>query len=116
MADAIVVFNSGSTSLKFGVYARASSRAPTPLCHGTIAGMQDDPTFTVSDAAKRLLGTQGWGAAHAMDHATALSFVLAWIEANLRDTRIVGAGHRVVLGGSRYQAPVLLTPARARRS
>lgn len=111
MADAIVVFNSGSTSLKFGVYARASSRAPTPLCHGTIAGMQDDPTFTVSDAAKRLLGTQGWGAAHAMDHATALSFVLAWIEANLRDTRIVGAGHRVVLGGSRYQAPVLLTPA-----
>ena len=110
MVDAIVVFNSGSTSLKFGAYARDGSGASLPLCHGAITGMQDDPKFAVTDAAKKPLGAHDWGAGHAVDHSTALTFVLAWIEANLKDTRIVGAGHRVVLGGSHHQAPVLLTP------
>lgn len=108
MAEAIVVFNSGSTSLKFGAYARDPSGASLPLCHGAITGMQDDPKFAVRDAAKNPLGTHDWGAGHAIDHRTALHLVLSWIEANLKGTNVIGAGHRVVLGGSRYPAPVLL--------
>lgn len=110
MADAIIVFNSGSTSLKFGAYARDASGASRPLCHGAVEGMQDDPKFTVNDAAKAPLGTHDWGKGQSINHRTALHFALSWIEANLKDTTVAGAGHRVVLGGSRFQGPVLLSP------
>jgi acetate kinase len=110
MTDAIVVFNSGSTSLKFGTYAQGSRDRPEPLCHGAITAMQDDPRFAVTDAAKAPLGSHAWGKGHAIDHRTALHFVLSWIEANLKHVTIIGAGHRVVLGGARHQAPALITP------
>jgi Acetokinase family len=36
---------------------------------------------------------------------TALHFVITWLEANLADMKVVAAGHRVVLGGTRFEAP-----------
>ena len=47
-----------------------------------------------------------WGEDHAIDHKTALRFIITWLEANLADTKVVAAGHRVVLGGTRFEAPV----------
>lgn len=111
MTDAIVVFNSGSTSLKFGAYARDPSGAPAPLCHGAVTGMQDDPAFAVTDPSGKPLGSHSWAKGRAIDHRLALHFVLRWIEANLNAVAIVGAGHRVVLGGPRHEAPALITPA-----
>jgi acetate kinase len=110
MADAIVVFNSGSTSLKFGAYARAASGASLPLCLGAVTGMRDHPKFTVADTANNPLAKHDWGVGKAIDHRTALDFVLRWIEADLKNASVIGAGHRVVLGGGRFQGPVLVTP------
>jgi acetate kinase len=110
MGEAIVVFNSGSTSLKFGAYAQAATGASVSLCHGAVTGMQDEPKFTVTDAAKEPLDAHDWGSGHTIDHTTALHFALSWIEANLKGASVVGAGHRVVLGGSRYLGPVLINP------
>ena len=45
-----------------------------------------------------------------MDHHTALTTILTWIAGNLKGAAIIGAGHRVVLGGDRYRGPVLITP------
>jgi acetate kinase len=108
MSDAIVVFNAGSTSLKFGAYAVATAGSLPLLCRGRIDSMQGDPHFVVSDAAGKPLDTHEWGDGHAIDHKTALHFVISWLETNLADTKIVAAGHRVVLGGSRFEAPVLI--------
>lgn len=110
MTDAIVVFNSGSTSLKFGVYTQDPTGVSEPRCHGAITAMQDDPKFAVMDAAKAPLGRHDWGARQVIDHGTALTFVLSWVEANLKDVTIIGAGHRVVLGGPRHHAPISITP------
>ena len=105
MTDAIIVINAGSTSLKFGAYGTDATRSPPLLCRGEIDGMNDDPHFIVKDSGGRLLATHGWGKAHAIDHKTALHFVITWLESKLADTKIVAAGHRIVLGGARFEAP-----------
>ncbi|MEO8154734.1 MAG: acetate/propionate family kinase [Rhizobacter sp.] len=108
--QAIVVFNSGSTSLKFGAYEIDSTADPsaalTLLCVGRIEGMQSSPHFAVKNAAGKLMHSHEWGEGQAIDHAAALQYVISWLAANLAETHIVAAGHRVVLGGTRYDAPV----------
>jgi acetate kinase len=106
MSDAIIVFNAGSTSLKFGAYAVDEAGSLPLLCRGRIDSMQGDPHFVVSDAAGKPMAAQEWGEGHTIDHETALHFVITWLEANLAGTKVVAAGHRVVLGGARFEAPV----------
>ena len=106
MSEAIVVFNAGSTSLKFGAYALDAARSLPLVCLGRIDSMQGDPHFVVKNAAGKPLDAHEWGDGHAIDHRTALHFVITWLEANLADTKVVAAGHRIVLGGTRFEAPV----------
>jgi len=108
MSEAIVVFNAGSTSLKFAAYELAAAGALNLLRVGRIDSMQGDPHFIVKDAAGKPLAAHEWGEGHAIDHRTALHFVITWLEANLADTKVVAAGHRVVLGGARFEVPVLI--------
>ncbi len=113
MKQAIVVFNSGSTSLKFGAYgvdsaldSSADPAALSLLCVGRIDSITGDPHFVVKDAAAKTLATHDWGEGYPIDHAAALQHVIRWLAAYLSGTTIVAAGHRVVLGGTRYDAPV----------
>ncbi len=106
MTEAIVVFNAGSTSLKFAAYGLGAAAALPLLCVGRIDSMQGDPHLVVKDAAGKPLAAHEWGAGHAIGHRTALHFVITWLEANLADTKVVAAGHRVVLGGTRFAGPV----------
>src|SRR5271165_271312 len=106
MSEAIVVFNAGSTSLKFGAYAVDAAGSLPLLCRGRIDSMQGDPHFVVNDAAGKPMNAHEWGEGHAIDHKAALHFVITWLEANLAGTTVVAAGHRVVLGGARFEVPV----------
>lgn len=109
MKEAIVVFNSGSTSLKFGVYgvdSAANTAALSLLCTGRIDSIDGDPHFVVEDATGKRLAAHAWGEGHAIDHAAALRHVISWLTTDLSATKLVAAGHRVVFGGTRYDAPV----------
>ena len=106
VSDAIVVVNAGSTSLKFGAYAVDATRSLPLLCRGQIDSMENDPRFVVMNAAGKQLGAHEWGKDGAIDHKKALHFVITWLEANLGDSKVIAAGHRVVLGGARFEAPV----------
>ncbi len=108
VSEAIVVVNAGSTSLKFGAYAVEATRALPLLCRGQIDSMESDPHFVVNNADGKQLGVHEWGKDRGIDHKTALHFVITWLEANLAGTRVVAAGHRVVLGGARFEAPALI--------
>jgi len=105
MTDAILVVNAGSTSVKFAAYAMNAAGSLPVLCRGRIDSMQGDPHFVVNNEAGKPLAAHEWGEGHAIDHKTALHFVITWLEANLADMKIVAAGHRVVLGGTRFEAP-----------
>jgi acetate kinase len=104
--DAILVVNAGSTSLKFAAYAAEAAGSQKLLCHGQIDSMHDAPRFAATDPAGKKLGAHEWGAGNPIDHKTALHFVVAWLEGNIADLKLVAAGHRVVLGGTRFAAPV----------
>lgn len=108
LKEALVVFNAGSTSLKFGAYAIDTAGALPLLCRGRIDSMQGDPHFVAKNAAGEPLASHEWGEGHAIDHKAALHFLITWIEDHLADTRVAAAGHRVVLGGTRFAAPALL--------
>ncbi len=106
MTDAIIVINAGSTSLKFGAYAADGADSPPLLCRGEIEGMQGEPHFAVSNAAGKPWDTHAWGKGSTIDHKTALQFVITWLESNIAGLKVAAAGHRIVLGGSRFAGPV----------
>ncbi len=105
MSDAILVVNAGSTSLKFAAYGVDAAGSLPLLCGGRIDSMQGDPHFVVKDAAGKPLAAHEWGDGQTIDHKAALHFVITWLEANLSNMKVVAAGHRVVLGGTRFEAP-----------
>jgi len=105
MIEAILVVNAGSTSLKFGVY-QAGADLPL-LCSGGIDSMESHPHFSASSAQGESLGTQDW--LQAIDHRQALAFVVEWLEKHEQHIRVTMAGHRVVLGGTRFSGPALVT-------
>ncbi|MGC9271391.1 acetate/propionate family kinase [Acidiphilium sp.] len=111
MSDAIAVFNAGSTSLKFGAYALDTQRSLSLLCRGSIDDMQGNPHFVINDATGRPLDSHSWHEGTTVDHKTAMHFVITWFETNLGGTKIVAAGHRIVLGGTRFEAPVMIDSA-----
>ena len=106
MTNTIIVVNAGSTSLKFSTYGMDAAGTLPLLCHGQIDGMQDDPHFVVKNPAGKPLATHEWGKGQPIHHKTALHFVITWLEANITGMKVVAAGHRVVLGGARFEAPV----------
>ncbi len=107
-SEAIVVLNARSTSLKFGAYAVDSAASLPLLCRGRIGRMQDNPAFVVGGAATKPMNGHKPGEGHVADHKTALHFAITWLEANLVGTKVVAAGHPVVLGGARFEASVRL--------
>ncbi len=106
MRGKIVVFNSGSTSVKFAAYAVDRAGSLSLLCRGRVDSMQGDPHFVVNDATGKPLEAHEWGDGHTIDHKAALNFIITWIEANLTGTAVIAAGHRILLGGSRFSGPV----------
>jgi acetate kinase len=106
MTEAIIVVNAGSTSLKFGAYGVDATSALPLLCRGQVENMQGDPHFIAKNAAGKPLDAHEWGEGHAIDHKSALNFVISWLEANITNLKVTAAGHRVVLGGTRFGSPV----------
>jgi acetate kinase len=108
LANGIIVINAGSTSLKFAAYGNSESDTLTELCRGQIAGMQTDPHFVATGHDGKLLDRHKWGLGRTIDHQTALSFTIDWLERHVEGLKVAAAGHRIVLGGTRYEAPALI--------
>jgi acetate kinase len=114
MTDAVLAFNAGSSSLKFALFVldRAASR-PASLqqrFRGQLEDLDEDPRFCVRDASGARVVDQDlrgvrpgvWSQSAALDH------LLAWIDGHDDDLQLRAIGHRVVHGGERFTAPVLI--------
>jgi acetate kinase len=108
MSEAIVVFNAGSTSLKFSVYAVAGPGGLDLVNRGGVDGMQTDPRFVAQDAAGAKVAEHAWGKGQEIDHRTAMQFIIDWMHKSITGVKVIGVGHRIVLGGKRYAKPVLI--------
>jgi acetate kinase len=109
LTQALLVINAGSSSIKFSVYAVGSGAPPLDLRYrGEVDGLGARPRFVARGAGGEELAAEALGAG--ASHDDALRTIFDWIEARTAGTEIVAAGHRVVHGGVRYAAPIILTP------
>jgi acetate kinase len=109
VADAILVLNAGSSSLKFSLFL--DGEPPQPLVRGQLEGLFTQPRFVARDQAGSVVGKNEWPAGTKLGHDGAIEFLFTWgREHAVRGHRIVAAGHRVGHGGLKYTQPVLVNP------
>ena len=108
MADAILVLNAGSSSLKFSVFRSGGSELELSL-RGQAEGLTTTPRFTAQDAAGKSMSERVWKEGETLDQEGAVSHLVEFLRGNLGEHRLVAVGHRVVHGGLEFSEPVLVT-------
>jgi acetate kinase len=108
MDDYALVFNAGSSSLKFCVFRRPGEEACRLDARGQIDGIGTSPRLTAKDAAGRNLADAALDAS-ARDGRAALDMLAGWLRKRYTPARVLGVGHRVVHGGAKYTGPCIVT-------
>lgn len=107
MSDAVLVLNSGSSSIKFGLF-ELSGTDPALLCKGLLDEHETTPRLIVkTPAGEDLFEKQRTGSDTDSDHLFA--DVLAFIEGHFGGRHLRAVGHRIVHGGPDYSGPAELT-------
>ena len=106
---AVLVLNAGSSSLKFALFATEPALADRAALSGQIEGIGATPSLSARDADGNRhhepIRTSGGQTAQ---HEGALDHLFGWLRGHNPNLDIVAAGHRIVHGGERYSAPVVL--------
>jgi len=103
MRDAILVINSGSSSIKFAVYRKSETHALTRKLRGQLKDIGARSLFSASvddDDAQQDQPTQT--TLRITNHAEALHYILDWLGTKVSDLNLLAVGHRVVHGGRRF--------------
>ncbi|WP_128292458.1 acetate/propionate family kinase [Afifella aestuarii] len=107
---ALLVLNSGSSSIKFTVFQVADAgKDISPLFSGQVTGIGTAAEFSVKDVSGTSLARESWAARDTGGVAPLLRDLIAWIRARLPDLPLLAAGHRVVHGGAGFHHPVRVT-------
>jgi acetate kinase len=108
MSNLILVFNCGSSSIKFALFnAGAASMPRTPSWSGKVDGITGPaPTYEQSGVPPQHIELGADQPYHA-----ALAHINDRVDASLNGDRIMAVAHRVVHGGAKYSAPVRLNAA-----
>jgi acetate kinase len=105
MADAIVVINAGSSSIKFSLFAVRDGDLALDV-GGQLEGLYTAPHFVVKDPSGRVVAERTWSPGTELGHAGAVEHLRLFLREELKEHRLIGVGHRVVHGGLDYAAPV----------
>jgi len=105
MDDYALVLNAGSSSLKFCVFQRPAGDSWQLAARGQIEGIGTSPRLSAKDAGGESLANQDVAA---RDGKEALDALAGWLRTNYGGSRVLGVGHRVVHGGSRFKGPTIL--------
>ncbi|RZM91012.1 acetate kinase [Bradyrhizobium genosp. SA-3] len=107
MSDTVLVLNSGSSSIKFGLFELAAS-GPDLLCNGLLDEHEATPRLVVKGPTGETLFETRRDAADA-DSGHLFADVLTFIDERFGEHRLRAIGHRIVHGGRDYSGPVELT-------
>lgn len=112
MADAVLVLNAGSSSLKFSLFLHEADRLALAL-RGQLEALYTAPRFIVRHAhdASEAAIQRSWPAQTVLGHAGATAHLLDYLHQELAQHRVLAAGHRVVHGGTAFGQPVRIDPA-----
>ena len=109
MDDYALVLNAGSSSLKFCVYERPEKQDWRLESRGQIEGIGAAPRISARDAGGRVLIDKNLDG-DVGDGIKALEILTMWLRSTYGNAHVVGVGHRVVHGGSKYAGPMIVTP------
>jgi acetate kinase len=105
MANAIVVLNAGSSSIKFSLFLEKDGTLE-PDVRGQVEGLYTNPHFVSKAPDGSVKAEKSWPGGVALGHDGALDHLIAHLRAELADDHLIGIGHRVVHGGLAYTQPV----------
>ena len=105
----MLVLNAGSSSLKFTVYTNVTREGGEVQATGQIEAIGTSPRFKARDGKGRSLVDQPL-AGPVADSRGALESLVQWLRSHFAGMHMLGVGHRVVHGGARYRAPIVITP------
>jgi acetate kinase len=109
MHDYVLILNAGSSSLKFCVFLRAEGEDWKLESRGQIEGIGTSPRLSARDGAgKPLVDHKLEAAVHDVRHA--LDVLAGWLQSVYGGARVLGVGHRIVHGGTKYHCPTEITP------
>ena len=111
MADAVLVVNAGSSSVKFSVYRVEGAAPPAETARGLLDGIGVRPHLAARDLESGASEDRPLTASEAGDHRGAIAIVAEWLRDHLGGAKPIAVGHRVVHGGTAYAQPVLLDPS-----
>ena len=109
MSDYVLILNAGSSSLKFCVYQRPGTGRWRLEAKGQVEGIGTTPRFVAKDSTGTAVADQKL-TGEVRDGASALGSLASWLRTRYGGARVLGVGHRVVHGGARYTAPIIVTP------
>jgi acetate kinase len=103
MSASLLTLNAGSSSLKFAVYGYDGNE---PLASGLADRIGPDGTMVLRTADGSTISPAE--KSDVSSHEAALRSILALLQAHLGRLDVAAVGHRIVHGGIKYAAPVLL--------
>ena len=107
MADAILVLNAGSSSIKFSLFLAQADKLVLQL-RGQIEGLYTAPRFAAKDAAGTSVSAREWDKGTRLGHEGAIDHLIGFLRDYRADHRLIAVGHRVVHGGLKYAEPTLV--------
>jgi acetate kinase len=105
MADAILVLNAGSSSIKFAAFELKDAE-PAPLVKGQVEGLHTSPRFVARDARGDTVSEKRWDAGTRLEHDKALEHLVQFLRSYGGTHELMAVGHRVTHGGLKYKGPV----------
>ncbi|WP_030541442.1 acetate/propionate family kinase [Sphingobium sp. DC-2] len=109
---AVVSLNSGSSSIKFSLFAIGEDGGLQSSAGGKIEKIGIAPALRARSVDGETLLEREWPDGAALSHADLLGDLFAWASDHpLRNREIIAIGHRVVHGGPVFAAPRLVDAA-----
>jgi acetate kinase len=108
MDDYALVLNAGSSSLKFCVFRHLLAEKWQIDARGQIEGIGTWPRLLAKGTDGKILAENDLSA-DVRDGHTAIDALASWLRSQYGRARVLGVGHRVVHGGTRYSQPTIVT-------
>jgi acetate kinase len=103
--DVILVINAGSSSIKFSVFGVSGAKL-NRICTGNFEEIETTPHLRIQHASGEVLADEHWPPAEPLGHDGAIAFLFEWLHSHESGYQAIGAGHRFVHGGTRYERAV----------
>jgi acetate kinase len=110
MTETILVLNSGSSSIKFQLFAIAAEDRLERRMKGQVEGIGTRPRMMAKGTKGEVLVDESWPTAEVRSVPEALDRVITFLREQIGGRLPAAIGHRVVHGGPEYNEPTIVSP------